>query len=219
MERILGVVESCAAGCQVIVDPAVAAPRDVYKLLIGSVVPRPIGFVSTLSPDGVRNLAPFSFFNAVCGEPPMIYISTSNREPRKDTYVNAKATGEFVVNIVSEEIAGQMNLASGEYRYGVDEFAISGLTAAPSDVVRPPRVAEAHVNLECRLVQILELSSKPLGCSMLIGEVVRFHVEDAIVDDFRVDPEKLRAIARMGGNEYSRTRDRFEMIRPKVPER
>jgi len=200
----------------VIVDPAVVAQRDVYKLLIGSVVPRPIGFVSTLSPEGVANLAPFSFFNAVCGDPPMVCFAISNRDPRKDTYLNVKATGEFVANIVSEEIAEKMNLTSGDYAYGVDEFAVSGLTPAPSEAVRPPRVGEAPVNMECRLVHLIELSSRPAGTHLVIGEVVRFHVRDEIVDSFRIDPEKLRAVARMGGNEYSRTRDRFELIRPKV---
>ena len=199
-----------------IVDPAVTPQRDVYKLLIGSVVPRPIGFVSTLSSAGQRNLAPFSFFNAVCGEPPIVYFSTSHRDPRKDTYVNVKATGEFVVNIVSEEIAEAMNLTSGDYPYGADEFEIAGLTPVASDLVRPPRVRESHVNMECKVLQIIELSSRAGGASMVLGEVIRFHVDDAIVENFRIDPGKLRAVARMGGNDYSRTRDRFEMIRPKV---
>jgi len=204
------------AGCEVIVDPAVTPQRDVYKILIGSVVPRPIGFVSSISPTGQRNLAPFSFFNAVCGEPPMVFFSTSNREPRKDTYVNVKATREFVVNIVSEEIAEKMNLTSGDYPYGADEFEIAGLTPVPSDLIRPPRVRESHVNMECKVVHIVDLSERPGGTTMFVGEVIRFHVDDALVDNFRVDPAKLKAVGRMGGNEYSRTRDRFEMIRPKV---
>jgi flavin reductase (DIM6/NTAB) family NADH-FMN oxidoreductase RutF len=198
------------------VDPAVTPYRDVYKLLIGSVVPRPIAFVSTVSAEGVANVAPFSFFNAICPDPPTICFSTSMREPRKDTYLNIKAIGEFVVNIVSEEIAEKMNLASGEYPFGVDEFAISGLTPAASDLVRPARVKESRVNMECRLVQIVEVSARPGGGSLIIGEVVRFHVDDAVVDNFRIDPDKLRAVGRMGGNDYSRTRDRFEMVRPKA---
>ncbi len=199
-----------------IVDPASTPPQQLYKLLIGSVVPRPIAFVSTVSPEGVRNLAPFSFFNGVCGDPPVVCFSTSFREPRKDTYVNVKATSEFVVNIVSEEFAEQMNLCSGEYPYGVDEFQVSGLTPAPSHLVRPPRVLEAHVNMECKLIQIVDVSTRPMGGSLILGEVIRFHVDDSLVDNYRIDPDKLRAIGRMGGNEYTRTRDRFEMIRPKV---
>jgi flavin reductase (DIM6/NTAB) family NADH-FMN oxidoreductase RutF len=200
----------------VIVDPAVTAQRDVYKILIGSVVPRPIGFISSISETGERNLAPFSFFNAVCGDPPMVFFSTSNREPRKDTYMNVRATGEFVVNIVGEEIAEKMNLASGDYPHGADEFAIAGLTPVASDLVRPPRVKESQVNMECRVVHMIDLSDRPAGATMFVGEVIRFHVDDALVNNFRVDASRLQAIGRMGGNDYSRTRDRFEMIRPKV---
>lgn len=198
------------------IDPAAQAPQTNYKLLIGSVVPRPIGFVSTISADGVYNLAPFSFFNVVCGNPPVVCFSCGFREPEKDTVVNVRATGEFVVNIVSEVIAEQMNLTSGEYPHGTDEFRISGLTPASSDLVRPPRVGESPVNMECKLLQILDISTLPLGGSLVIGQVVRFHVNRAMVENFRIDPDQLRAIGRMGGNEYTRTRDRFEMIRPRV---
>lgn len=199
-----------------VIDPAVAPPGTAYKLLVGSVVPRPIAFVSTVSAEGVHNLAPFSFFNAICGEPPVICFSTSVRVPRKDTLLNIRATGEFVVNIVSEAIAEQMNLCAGDYPYGADEFAVSGLTPVASDLVRPPRVLESHVNMECKLMQVVEVSTRPGGASLIIGEVIRFHVDDKIVENFRIDPGKLRAIGRMGGNEYTRTRDRFEMIRPRV---
>ena len=149
-----------------IVDPALVSGAACYKLLIGAVVPRPIAFVSSVSADGVRNLAPFSFFNAICGEPPVICFSVSNREPRKDTLANVRATGEFVVNIVSEEIAAQMNLASGEYPAEVDEFDVSGLTAVASDLVKVPRVKESHVNMECRLMQVVEVSTRPRGGSL-----------------------------------------------------
>lgn len=199
-----------------IVDPASTPPLACYKLLIGAVVPRPIGFISTLSATGQYNLAPFSFFNAICGDPPVVAFSTTFRVPPKDTLVNVQATGEFVVNIVSEEIAEQMNLCAGEYPFGVDEFKISGLTPVPSDLVRPPRVLESHVNMECKLMQIIEVSARPWGGTLVLGEVIRFHVDDAIVEDFRIDPDKLRAIGRMGGNTYARTRDRLEMIRPAV---
>src|SRR5271168_1495713 len=109
-----------------------------------------------------------------------------------------------------------MNLTAGDYPYGADEFQIAGLTPVPSDLVRAPRVLEAHVNMECKVLQIIDVSDRPGGASMILGEVIRFHVDDAIVNNFRIDPDKLRAVARMGGNDYSRTRDRFEMIRPKV---
>src|SRR5579871_78684 len=117
-----------------IIDPATTPPQQIYKILIGSVVPRPISFISTISLDGKHNLAPFSFFNAVSGDPPVVAFAASFREPRKDSYVNIKATGEFVVNIVTEAIAEKMNLTSGEYPHGSDEFEISGLTPIPSDL-------------------------------------------------------------------------------------
>lgn len=197
------------------IDPATVSAANAYKILIGSIVPRPIGFISTVSSGGVFNLAPFSFFNGVCGDPPVVCFAPNARTPRKDTLVNVQATGEFVVNIVSEEIAEQMNLCSGSYPPEVDEFKLSGLTPIPSDIIRPPRVLESHVNMECRAMQVIEVSNKPLGGHLVLGEVVRFHVDDAIIDSrFHVDPEKLRAIGRMGGMAYCRTRDRFEMVRP-----
>jgi flavin reductase (DIM6/NTAB) family NADH-FMN oxidoreductase RutF len=199
---------------QVIIDPAQTAPLNIYKLLVGAVVPRPIAFVSTISPEGVPNLAPFSFFTVASANPPVLCFTASFREPRKDTLVNIRATKEFVVNIVSEEFAAKMNVTSAEYPYGVSEFEMSGLTSAPSDVVRPPRVKESHVNMECRLLQTIEVSNQPMGGTLILGEVVRFHVEDAMVEEFRIDPEKLGAVGRMAGNTYCRTKDRFELIRP-----
>jgi flavin reductase (DIM6/NTAB) family NADH-FMN oxidoreductase RutF len=198
------------------IDPALESPQNTYKLMIGSVVPRPIAFVSTISLDGVLNLAPFSFFNAVCGNPPVVVFSCAFRQPPKDTLANVRATSEFVVNIVTEEIAERMNLTSGEYTAGVDEFAVSGLTPVPGDLVKPPLVLESPVNMECKLLQIVDISARPLGGSLVIGEVIRFHIDPSLTTNFRIDPEKLRAIGRMGGNEYTRTRCRFEMERPKV---
>jgi len=202
-----------------VVDPATAEPLNVYKLMIGAIVPRPIAFVSTISADGVPNLAPFSFFTGVSANPPVIAFSPMRRASdggRKDTLNNIEATREFVVNVVSEEFAERMNLCSEEFPPEVDEFKVSGLTPVASDLVKPARVAESHVNMECRLVQVVHVSPKPLGGSIVLGEVVRFHVDDALVDNFRIDPDKLRAFGRMGGNSYARTTDRFELIRPKA---
>lgn len=197
------------------IDPASVPVANAYKILIGSIVPRPIGFISTISSGGVFNLAPFSFFNGVCGDPPVVCFAPNARAPAKDTLLNIQATGEFVVNIVSEEIAEQMNLCSGNYPPEVDEFKLSGLTPVASDIVRPPRVLESHVNMECRAMQVIEVSSKPWGGHLVLGEVVRFHVDDAIIDSrYHIDAGKLRAIGRMGGMAYCRTRDRFEMVRP-----
>ena len=203
-----------------VIDPAETNVQNIYKLLIGVIVPRPIAFVSTMSEDGVPNLAPFSFFTAVSANPPVICFSPMVRAQGigyKDTLNNVRATGEFVVNIVSEDFAPQMNVASGDYGPEVDEFAVSGLTPVPSHVVQPPRVGESRVNMECKLVQIVDVSAKPLGGSLVLGEVVRFHLADALFDNFRIDPDLLSAVGRMGGPSYSRTRDRFDMQRPIVP--
>jgi len=202
------------------VDPQTARHIDIYKLMIGSIVPRPIALVSTVSHDGIRNLAPFSFFTGISSKPTMICFCPGPRPAggsRKDTLENISRTKEFVVNIFSEEIAEAMNLTAGEYPPDADEFAIAGLTAIPSDLVRPPRVAESHVNMECRLYLSIEFSELPGGGNLVIGEVLRFHVDDRIVENFKIDPDKLRAVGRMGGpTGYTRTRDRFDMIRPKV---
>jgi flavin reductase (DIM6/NTAB) family NADH-FMN oxidoreductase RutF len=203
-----------------IVDPAVASPVDVYKLMVGAIVPRPIAFVSTLSPEGILNLAPFSFFTGISANPPVICFSPmirGNDGARKDTLQNIERTREFVVNVVSEEFVQQMNICSTEFPPDVDEFEASGLTPIPSDVVKPPRVKESHINMECTLVQIVDVSAKPLGGSIVLGEVVRFHIDDAIIDNLRIDPDKLRAVGRMGGPTYTRTTDRFDLERPKRP--
>ena len=200
---------------KLVVEPASTPAAVTYKLLIGSVVPRPIAFVSSISSNGVLNLAPFSFFNVICAEPPTVGFSTGYREPSKDTLANIRDTGEFVINIVSEDFAEHMNLTSGEYPAGVDEFQVSGLTPVPSDLVAPPCVRESRVNMECKLKQLIEVSTRPMGATLILGEVVRFHIDESvIIDRLRIDPDQLRAVGRMGGNEYTRTRDRFEMIRP-----
>lgn len=201
-----------------VIDPEAAGTQNIYKLMIGIIVPRPIAFVSTLSADGVRNLAPFSFFTAVSANPPVIAFSPMVRGSdgqQKDTLRNIEETREFVVNIVSEGFAEQMNLCSGEYPPEVDEFALSALTPVASDLVKPPRVAESKAQMECRLVQVVHVSPKPLGGSIVLGEVVRFHVSEAVLDGYRVDPDLLNAIGRMGGPTYVRTGDRFNLERPK----
>jgi flavin reductase (DIM6/NTAB) family NADH-FMN oxidoreductase RutF len=201
----------------VTIDPQAVPVSIAYQLLTTTVIPRPIGFISSLSPEGVANLAPFSFFNAVCGEPPMIMFCASNRRPLKDTLRNVQGLREFVVNIVSEEIAEAMNLTAADYAPEVSEFDVSGLTPVPSDLVRPPRVLESPVNMECKVHDVIEVSAKPMGGSIVIGEVIRFHVRDSIIDkDMFIDPDKLKPIARLGGPSYSRIRDCFDMLRPVV---
>jgi flavin reductase (DIM6/NTAB) family NADH-FMN oxidoreductase RutF len=201
-----------------VIDPAQAEYNDIYKLMIGIIVPRPIAFVSTVDRAGVRNLAPFSYFTACGSNPPVVCFSAAVRSgPRtyKDTLHNVEETGEFVVNIVSEEFAAQMNATSAEVAPDVDEFALSGLTPMASDLVKPPRVAESKAQMECRLQQIVKVSDRPGGGILVLGEVVRFHIEESIVDGYKIDADKLNAIGRMGGPTYVRTRDRFDMQRPR----
>ena len=200
-----------------IIDPAATEPRNIYKLMVGAIVPRPIAFVSTISAEGILNLAPFSYFTAASSNPPAVCFCTSIRRDgtKKDTLRNIEATGEFVVNVVSEEFAPQMNACSAEFPPEVDEFAASGLTPIPSDLVKPPRVGESHIHMECRLLQVVHVSPKPLGGSLVIGEVLRFHVDDAIAGDYVIDADKLRPIGRMSGPTYTRTTDRFDLERPK----
>lgn len=200
-------------------DPAKDSAANLYKLMIGMVVPRPIAFVSSIDEHGTRNLAPFSYFMACSADPPVICFVAGQRSgplPAKDTLTNILVTKEFVVNIVSEEFADKMNLTSAEVAPEIDEFTLSGLTPLASELVQPPRVAESHAHMECRLRQTLPIGNEAGTTSTIIfGNVLRFHVDEAVIDGYKIDPEKLRAIGRMGGPTYTRTRDRFDLIRPK----
>ena len=166
-----------------VINPSEVSPSVSYQLLTSIIVPRPIAFVSTVSADGIPNLAPFSFFNGVCGEPPTLLFCAARRVPPKDTLVNIEAIGEFVVNVVTESLAEQMNMASAGFPPEVDEFAVTGLTPVPSEIVRPSRLRESPVNLECRLTQLVNVSDRPLGAVVVIGEVVRFHIDDRLLNE------------------------------------
>ena len=199
-------------------DPAEQAPADIYKLMVGAIVPRPIALVSSIDEAGVRNLAPFSYFTA-CSSNPRVVVFCPILRPvppmAKDTLRNIMATRQFVVNIVSEEFVERMNATAAQVAPEVDEFELSGLTPVASDLIKPARVAESHVHMECRLRQIVQVSDQPGGGSLVLGEVLRFHVREDHIDNFRIDPDKLRAIGRMAGSTYVRTTDRFELERPK----
>jgi flavin reductase (DIM6/NTAB) family NADH-FMN oxidoreductase RutF len=198
-------------------DPANQSPGDIYKLMIGAIVPRPIALVSTVDGDNVRNLAPFSYFTACSSNPPVVVFCPILRPVppmAKDTLRNILATREFVVNIVSEEFAERMNATSAQVGPEIDEFELSGLTPMASELIKPARVAESHVHMECRLLQVVQVSDRPGGGSLVLGEVLRFHVRQDLIDNFRIDPDKLRAIGRMAGSTYVRTTDRFDLERP-----
>ncbi len=196
-------------------DPQIVAPQSIYKLLIGCVVPRPIAWVSSLSEDAMPNLAPFSFFMAVCNNPPTLAFSSGRREDKKkDTVRNIEYTQDFVVNLVDDALAEQMNLTSGEYPPAVDEFALTGLTAAPGIKVKAPRVAEAPISMECRVVQILPVGHGPH--SLVLGEIVSFHIRYDLYDPNtgRIDMHRLHPVGRLAGNLYTHVHDIFEMKRP-----
>jgi flavin reductase (DIM6/NTAB) family NADH-FMN oxidoreductase RutF len=196
-------------------DPRRIGDAASYKLLIGCVVPRPIAWVSTMDAAGIRNLAPFSFFMGVCGEPPTIAFSSGPRDgASKDTLRNVEASGEFVVNVVDDAHAEAMNASSGEYPPEVDEFVVAGLEGAPGVRVRAPRVATAPISLECRVAQIVRIGRGPH--SVVFGEVVYIHVRDELYDagTGRIDVAALRPLGRLAGHMYSHTHDVFEMKRP-----
>jgi flavin reductase (DIM6/NTAB) family NADH-FMN oxidoreductase RutF len=208
-----------------IASPSELSHSDFYHILISSVAPRPIAWVSTLSASGQPNLAPFSFFNAVCADPPLLAFAPSMRRRKqpdaspgdaKDTLRNIRDTKEFVVNVVTYKLAEAMNLTSGEYDASVNEFELAKLTTEPSTSVRPPRVAKSPVSFECKLHQILDFSTAPTGGSLVIGQIVSIYVNDAHLKDGRLDRNSLDLIGRMGGIQYTRTTQRFEMVRPKV---
>ena len=191
---------------------------QLYRLLVGSVVPRPIAWVSMLNGEGQRNLAPFSFFNVACPQPPTRVFAPMVRitdGAEKDTLRNIRTTGGFVINIVTEANVEAANISSGEYTAHIDEFALANVTAAPSVVVASPRVLERPVNFEYRLKQIVELGDETGGASLVIGSIVYIHVVDDVPSgDYKIDADKLHAVGRLAGFDYSRTRDRFAIVRP-----
>jgi flavin reductase (DIM6/NTAB) family NADH-FMN oxidoreductase RutF len=199
------------------IDPTLCDPRRIYTLMSSIVVPRPIAWVSTVSTDGKTNLAPFSYFNAVASKPPLISISVGRRRGRrKDTAENASTTGELVVNVVTEANLHAMVQTSGDYPPEVDELARAGLTPLASTLVKPPRVAESPIQMECRTRQIFEVS--PGIVDLVIAEVVMFHIADelSIDDDLHVAAPSIRPVARLGGSQYALLGDILEVPRPKV---
>ena len=199
-------------------DPQTLGERETYKLLIGCVVPRPIAWVSTIDLDGRRNLAPFSFFNGIGSNPPALSISINyvdSRDQRKDTLRNISDTSEFVVNIVDEDLAQAMNATAANYPSGVDEFEIAGVMAAPSTTVRPARVADAPVSLECKLFTLVPVGEGPGSATVVIGVIQMIHVRSDIIDErHHIDITKLYPIARLAGAGYAYVHDTFDMIRP-----
>jgi flavin reductase (DIM6/NTAB) family NADH-FMN oxidoreductase RutF len=183
-------------------DPAQMQHTGVYKVLSGTVIPRPIAWVSTISPEGVPNVAPFSFFQPITPSPPHISFSAGSRDGvKKDTERNIEASGEFVVNIVNSDIAKKMAISALDFTPGQSEFDVAGLTLGECEVVSAPRVSEAPASLECHMRQMIPIGDQRYGATLIIGEVVRFHVrDDLVLDNFRIDFGSLDAVGRLAGD-------------------
>jgi flavin reductase (DIM6/NTAB) family NADH-FMN oxidoreductase RutF len=199
-------------------DPAQLSAKDCHSLLVCAVLPRPIAFVSTIGPDGIPNLAPFSYFTVMSSKPAVVGFGIGRKRDggKKDTLVNVESIGDFVINVVTEELAEAMNQTAGEYPPHVDEFKEAGLTALASDRVKSPRVGESPVNLECKLMQILNFGEAPRISSFIIGEILQVHLHEEIAVGCVAKGDRLRAIGRLGEDFYCRTQDFFEMKRPVV---
>jgi flavin reductase (DIM6/NTAB) family NADH-FMN oxidoreductase RutF len=192
--------------------------EDIHHLLSTAISPLPIAFISTISPEGIFNAAPFSYICPICSKPSLICISIGLREKsKKDTVRNIECSNDFVINVVDENILRQAVQASADYPYGVDEVTAIGLTALPCEKVKSPRIAEAKVSLECRLVQKLEFmeelrEGQGQGLRPVIfGEVLLAHVQDTLWVNGQIDPHLLKPIGRVGKDLYCRTEDTIEL--------
>ena len=197
-------------------DPRVLNRRQRNNLINGLIYPRPIAWVSTIGPDGTRNLAPFSFFNAFSFNPPTVGVSPGSRQGiPKDTLANVRATGEFVINLVSASLADTANATSAELAPDIDEWELAGVTPVASETVAPARVEQAPAALECRVHQIVELGADEPSNSLVIGRVLRVHVlDDALDEHYLPRPEALDLVGRMGGDLWAHTRQQFILPRP-----
>lgn len=200
-----------------LLDFATLRPRDAYAWMISTILPRPVAWVSTMAADGKTNLAPFSFFQGVTANPPtLMFVPVNTRDgTKKDTVRNIEAVPEFVVNLVPFALAEQMNATSAMLPYGESEFDAFRIAAAPSERVRPPRVAAAPVAFECTLDRIVHIGDGPLAANVIFGRILVAHVADGVIAaDGLPDSAKLDLIGRLGGEGFTRTRERFDMERP-----
>lgn len=194
------------------IDPAQLDRRAAYKLMISLIVPRPIAWVSTISPHGSLNLAPFSYFNGISSHPPIVMIAVgARRGERKDTWRNIEQTREFAISVVVPELVDAMVLSSGEFPPEVDEFKEAGVTPIDSTRIKPPRIAESPVSLECTLEKIVEVA----GSALILGRVVLYHIREDLMVEGSVDPRKLMPVARLGDDYYSHLGEVFKRARPK----
>ena len=199
------------------IDPATLNERENYKFLIGSIIPRPIAFVTTISKDGVINGAPFSYFNIVSSNPPMISLSIQRSAGRqKDTARNIIKSKQFVVHIVDEQNVKKINKTAANLPPEQSEIELATLTPVESVKVSVPGIKEAKIRMECSLEHSLELGGTDTpGCELIIGRVVQFHIENDIYENGRIDPRGLAAVSRLAGNNYAKIGEIFEIARPK----
>ncbi|THE12725.1 flavin reductase family protein [Bacillus timonensis] len=199
------------------IDPSMSSERDNYKLLIGSIIPRPIAFVTSLSKTGTLNGAPFSYFNIVSSNPPLISLSIQRKEGvMKDTARNSIEGKEFVVHIVDESNVEKINLTAASLSPDESEIELAQLTPVESTTISVPGIKEAKIRMECVLEQAIELGGKEQpGCDLLIGKVVQFHVDEELYSNGRIDQVKLGAVSRLAGNYYAKIGNIFEIERPK----
>ncbi len=196
------------------IQPDSLSRREAHKLMISLITPRPIAWVTTISPEGVVNAAPFSFFNGVCSKPPTIMVSVGpGRHIEKDTIRNIKSTGEFVVNLVSEEHAEAMNITATEYPYGISEIDEAGLDTEPSSMVAVPRIKGSPASMECTLQELIPIGDPPTA--LVLGSVLAFHLRDDIPwnRDTGLEPSDTGVIGRLGQDRYVKISDIFEMDR------
>lgn len=199
------------------IDPASMSERENYKFLIGSIIPRPIAFVTTMSKDGVLNGAPFSYFNIVSSNPPMISLSIQRSAGRqKDTARNIIESKEFVVHIIDDQNVEKINKTAASLPPQQSEIELANLTPVNSVKIAVPGIKEAKIRMECTLEHSLELGGLDSpGCDFIIGKVVQFHIEDDIYENGRIDPSGLAAVSRLAGNNYAKIGEIFEIERPK----
>jgi flavin reductase (DIM6/NTAB) family NADH-FMN oxidoreductase RutF len=200
-----------------LIDFEKLSPRESYPWMTNAINPRPIAWVSTVSADGKTNLAPFSFFQGVCANPPTLLFTGANDRTgkKKDSVVNIEQVPEFIVNVVPYALRDVMNSTSAPLPHGESEFEKFGIASAPSLRVRPPRVAASPVSFECKLDRIVRIGDGPLSANVIFGTIVCAHVDEAVLgDDGQIDPQRLDTIGRMGGDYYTRTSELFTIKRP-----
>ncbi|MDK2123856.1 flavin reductase family protein [Parachitinimonas caeni] len=195
------------------------SPQQCYQYLVSAILPRPIAWISTQSAAGLSNLAPFSFFSVASVAPPVLSVTQVNPRDRaeKDTVRNLRETGNCVVNIVNQQLAAQMNASCADYPANVSEFSAVGIEPIASQQVPTPGVALSPVRFECRLRDIIAIGEGPQAGQLVLLDVVHLHIDDTVLEQGRILPDRLDAIGKLGGDDYSLIRERFQMTRPQAP--